>query len=125
MKILSSLARLFGWTPVGKAVLVAIDDTDEQSLRGLRLTGKIVALSIDGTALIELDFPTGHLEQYPRCVYAVPRHVGYDFYRLYFGLIAVDLVRQPSDGVESGDKPSHFAIASMKIRSPKLHCGVK
>ena len=57
MKILSTLVRFTGWTPVGKSVLIKGDDSAEMNLNNLQLVGKLTALNDHGCALIELESP--------------------------------------------------------------------
>lgn len=115
MKILSTLVRFSGWTPVGKSVLIKIDDAAETKLNNQKFVGKVAALSDNGTALIELDSPINIAGESRDFVNAIPRHTGYDFYHLCFGFIAVNLVNLQGNMVNNGQMRACFAIASMKI----------
>jgi hypothetical protein len=116
MTVLNALARVIGWSPIGKPVLLIIDDSSEQVLNGCQFGGKLAALNRDGTALIELEMPLYIEGKYTSRVLAVPRHQGYGFDYLCWGFIAVNLAN-PDEvyGSTTQKVDNWFAVASMKI----------
>jgi hypothetical protein len=115
-KVLNVLTSLIGWSPVGKTVLVTIDDASDPTLNGRQFVGKLVTLNNDGTAVIEPDTLFTLRGNIIRHMLAVPRHEGYDFFYLRWGFIAVNLFA--CDGVYrlgTTQTESWFGIASLKI----------
>jgi hypothetical protein len=106
MRVFNAIVRLIGGSPVGKPVLLRIDDASEATLNSHQFAGRLVALNQDGTAVIELETPLvlgdGTIDR----VVAVPRHQGYGFDRLSWGFITVNLL---------GQTGNPFAIASLKV----------
>lgn len=116
MKVINVWVRLLGWSPVGKKVLLKIDDAFEEALKGRNFVGQITALNRDGTAVIELEMPLILKDGTLECVVAVPRHQHYDFYHIYWGLIAVNLVKPMRKNVSTEEQTeTRIAIASLTI----------
>jgi hypothetical protein len=115
MRVVNAWVRLLGWSPVGKKVFLRIDDAFEEALKGRNFSGRLTALNQDGTAVIELEMPLVLKDETIKCVIAVPRHQGYDFYYLYWGLIAVDLAKPNRMNVSTDEQAgTRIAIASLK-----------
>lgn len=116
VKIFNVLASVIGWSPVGKAVLLRIDDTSEPTLNGRQFTGRLVSLNQDGTGVIELEELLILKGNAVRRVLAVPRHQGYDFFYLCWGFIAVNLFALDGVyGLGPAQTESWFAIGSLKV----------
>ncbi|MEW6220115.1 MAG: hypothetical protein AB1634_11370 [Thermodesulfobacteriota bacterium] len=116
IKVFNALIRLTGWSPLGKQVLLRIDDAFERTLNGLKLAGRLTNLNQDGSAVIELERPFPLRDEFVTHVQAVPRHHGYDFYYLYWGLIAVELTNPNSMNVSTKEPTEgRIAIASLRI----------
>lgn len=115
-KIFNTLARLIGWSPVGKPVLLRIDDASEATLKNRQFAGKLVILYQDGTAMIEPETPIALKDGTIAHVLAVPRHQGYNFYYLCWGFIAVYLINpNVVHGAANEQTGARFAVASLKI----------
>lgn len=122
MSIVSQLARMLGWMPIGKIVELKIDESSISSLLGRTLSATIVSVDNDGVVTLQLN-PT--IDQDGKTIHAVaayPRHKGYDIYHIAFGAIAVDLVsplvNEPKviAGAEAQGMSPRFALARMVCR---------
>jgi len=115
-KILSTLARLFGWSPIGKSVLLSIDDSLDTTLNNCLFYGNLVTVNQDGTAIIELEIPLALKESTMSRVLTIPRHQYCNFFYLFWGFIAVDLINPNMvNGLATEQTGARFAVASLKI----------
>jgi hypothetical protein len=116
MSILSKLIQSIGWHPAGKSVLLKIDDSISEEIKGIQIVGKISSLNNKNSALITLENPLSINDKVINSCIAICRHDGYDFFRLYFGFIATDLAYVQDSPENKIDDSSlvRFAIASIK-----------
>lgn len=116
MNILSKLLQIIGWNPVGKLVLLKIDDSASQQIKGLQFVGKISRLDNKNSALITLENPISIDNIVINNCIAICRHDGHDFFWLYFGFIATDLAIVQGSSKNNRDDSTlvRFAIASIK-----------
>lgn len=114
--ILCIFTNLIGWSPIGKEVLIQIDDAYKEILSKRLTHGRVVALTEDGNALIEVDNSLNDRERDTIRLLAVPRHQGYNFEGLCWGGIAVNLF-DPSEMNNSAgySQGTWIAIASLKL----------
>jgi hypothetical protein len=82
------LVRALGWSPIGKKVRLLIEE-GRSSLVGTRIIGTVTALALDSSATVNTT--TGE------AFTVKARHVGYGFYYLRIGTIAVYLETPDSD----------------------------
>ena len=113
MSIASRIARLCGWSPIGKLIRVDVDTCSSPSLVGSILSARIAKLSNDGNAVISLVEPVELGAQRRQEIWAQTRHRGYDFYHLWFGGVAVylsetELIQEPTN------QDSRFATALIR-----------
>ena len=116
MSILSKLMKSIGWHPVGKSVLLKIDDSVSEEIKGIQIVGMISNLINKNSALITLENPLVINDKVINNCIAICRHDGYDFFWLYFGFIAADLayVQDSSENKIDDSSLVRFAIASIK-----------
>lgn len=116
MSILSQLMQSIGWHPVGKSVLLKIDCSVSEGIKGIQIVGMISNLINKNSALITLENSLVINDQVINSCIAICRHDGYDFLGLYFGFIAADLayVQDSSENKIDDSSLVRFAIASIK-----------
>jgi hypothetical protein len=114
MSLLSQIIAATGWSPVGKALLIQIDETAIPALVGKTIHGTLTDLISDKVAIITLDtsIPINSLQVCRLRAYT--RHQGFDFYRLPVGFIATDLAINV-DELKDISQDALFAIASIKL----------
>lgn len=122
MSIVSHLARMLGWMPVGKTVELKIDESSISSLSGRTLSAAIVSVDNNGVVTLQLNPPIDQDGKTIHAVAAYPRHKGYDVYHIALGAIAVDLISSPVNepkviaGEEAQGMSPRFALARMACR---------
>jgi hypothetical protein len=114
MKILSKIIAATGWSPIGKALLIHIDETTFPELVDKTIPGSLTDLISDNVAIIALDTSIQINASEVCRIRAYMRHQGFDFYRLPLGFIAADLAID-ADELKDMSQDSLFAIASIKL----------
>lgn len=114
MRILSKIIATTGWSPIGKALLIHIDETACQTLVDKTIMGTLTDLISNNIATITLNTSIQISGSEVYRIRAYTRHKGFDFYRLPFGFIAADLAVDV-DGLKDVSQDSLFAIASIKL----------
>lgn len=112
MSIISKIALLFGWSPIGKAIEIRIEESVLTDLINKRLLARIISLNDDGSAVLELTDEIKYENEKFLLLMAHPRHKGYDFYHISLGTIAAELSINSANTVE-------IRIAIGFIRSAK------
>ncbi len=107
------ISRLTSWTPVGKKIILRIEDSSRPDLVTTEWTGTIRSLSSDNSVIISLDKPIWTGSQDLGEIAAVTRHKGYDFYRIRFGFVAASLLKKI--GADEATKEDIFALAVLKV----------
>ena len=74
----------------------------------------MTSLAGNSTATISLNTPIPIAGTKLSELHAHARHIGFDFFRLPIGFVAVDLV-VPSDNITEPSKNETFAIASIRL----------
>lgn len=92
MRVLNALARRLGWSPVGKAIVLRIDDASDPTWGGVEISGWIRKVHEDGSAVIALVSPLHVGSTSISALIASPRHKNYAFTSLWSDFIAVNLV---------------------------------
>lgn len=110
MRILSKIIAATGWSPIGKALLIHIDETTFPALVDKTIRGSLTDLISDNVAIITLDTSIQINGSEVRRIRAYTRHQGFDFYRLPLGFIAIDV-----DELKGISQDNLFAIASIKL----------
>ena len=82
MNLVSKIIAGLGWTPIGKSIQIEVDDSAANELIGNSITAEIVRLHADGSATLKLKSPLDFDRTFIAEVVAVPRHSGFDFFRL-------------------------------------------
>jgi len=114
MSILSKIIAAIGWSPIGKTLLIHIDETTFPALVDKTIRGSLTDLISDNVAIITLDTSIQINGSEVCRIRAYTRHKSFDFYRLPLGFIAADLAIDV-DGLKDVSQNSLFAIASIKL----------
>lgn len=114
MKLLSKIVSATGWSPIGKPLLIHIDESGLSELADQTLHGSVTSLAGSGTATISLNSPIHIAGAEVFALQAHTRHTGFDFFRLPIGFVAADLVVPSADLAESS-RNQPFAIASIRL----------
>lgn len=93
---------------------VIIEESGEPSLIGKRVTARVLAVSSDGAAMLELPEDLTVNAEEVRNVEAIPRHKGYDFQHLFLGKIAATLALPAMGQPAQPDRRFALAIISRK-----------
>ncbi|MBX3618358.1 hypothetical protein [Nitrosomonas sp.] len=120
-KLVSFLAHLLGWTPLGKRVQIEVSESIDGSNYGCLLYGEIIEVialepgDSNGkiSVLIRLDQPFVHMNQAISIIHAISRHKNYGFYALFLTWIAVYII--PSDNCVEHDWNKGIGIWSLGL----------
>ena len=96
-----AVARLTGWTPLGKAVAFTFDDSDDQNLLGRRVHGTVRASDAAGTMLLvqlteRIDYEGHYTARSLDMIVAAPAVRWHRANRLLLAWSVVRLVDAPS-----------------------------
>ena len=91
MRIVQKVAKLLGWSPVGKTIVIHMDDTGVPALANCSFRGRIADVVEDKLAIIDLEVPIRVKDADAMRLVALQRHEDFDFYRLPFSYVAVNL----------------------------------
>lgn len=118
MRIVQKVAKLLGWSPVGKTIVIHIDDTGLASLTNRSIKGHIVDVRDDKLAIIDLEAPLRVKDADVTRLGALQRHEDFDFYRLPFSWVAVNLfvcAKEKETDIKAVKHEDVFAIATIKL----------
>lgn len=132
LSLLEKLVRSAGWSPIGKAVTLAIDESLHRPDLGRRLTGVLSEYAVVETsrvsnaqratfaecALISLDTEVQLEGIRLQRLFAVPRHAGYGFHSLPWARsIAVYVTATQAERIPDSLKAQDIiGIWSLKLR---------
>jgi hypothetical protein len=123
------LCRLVGFEPVGKRVMIRVEDAADPTLYNGPTMGVIHSTIEDHLvfgreessqpselcAIIHLDSPLSASGEDVRWLLAVPRHVGYGLHSLCLTFIAVNVVFIEGPNLPHGVTWDLAAVCSMKL----------
>jgi len=124
-----AIGWVIGWRPEGKRVTLAVDESGDKAIQGLKVAGTIRRVLEDVTttgpsgstpgggpcALIELDQPLIYMGEHVLWVVSLPRFGGHGLYRLLVTWSVVNLHRAADTRIHELKWNDIIAIGLMRM----------